>query len=41
MTLLRKDRVRHRTPVDSLPHPLDVPNNAHVPELVLAPYWYA
>lgn len=41
MTLLRKDRVLHRTPVAELPHPLDVRNNAHVPEIVLAPYWYA
>lgn len=41
MTLLRKDRVRRVTPVAELPHPLDVPNNAFVPELVLAPYWYA
>ena len=41
MSLLRKDRVRRRTPVDKLPHPLDVRNNAFVPELVLAPYWYA
>lgn len=41
MTLLRKDRVRQATPIAPLPHPLDVPNNAHVPELVLAPYWYA
>ena len=41
MTLLRKDRVRGATPVAELPHPLDVPNNAFVPELVLAPYWYA
>lgn len=41
MTLLRKDRVERRTPVTALPHPLDVPNNAFVPELVLAPYWYA
>lgn len=41
MTLLRKDRVRRRTPVDKLPHSLDVRNNAFVPELVLAPYWYA
>ena len=41
MTLLRKDRIRERTPVAELPHPLDVRNNAFVPELVLAPYWYA
>lgn len=41
MTLLRKDRIRRRTPVVELPHPLDVRNNAFVPELVLAPYWYA
>lgn len=41
MTLLRKDRVRRRTPVAALPHPLDVPNNAFMPEIVLGPYWYA
>ena len=41
VTLLRKDRVRSRKPVASLPHPLDVPNNAHVREIVLGRYWYA
>ena len=41
MTLLRKDRVRQPRPIAPLPHPLDVRNNAFVPELVLAPYWYA
>lgn len=41
MTLLRKDRVRRSTPVAELPHPLDAPNNAFVPDIVLAPYWYA
>ena len=41
MTFLRKDRVQGWTPVDRLPHPLDVRNNAFVPELELAPYWYA
>jgi hypothetical protein len=41
MTLVRKDRVVQRTPVTRLPHPLDAPNNAFVPELELASYWYA
>ena len=41
MTLLRKDRVRRSTPVKALPHPLDVPNNEFMPEIELAPYWYA
>lgn len=41
MTLVRKDRVVQRTPVTKLPHPLDAPNNAFVPELELASYWYA
>lgn len=41
MTLLRKDRVLRKTPVAELPLPLDVRNNAFVPEIVLAPYWYA
>lgn len=41
MTLLRKDRVHRATPVATLPHPLDVPNVAFMPEIVLAPYWYA
>ena len=41
MTLLRKDRARRTTPVAALPHPLDVPNNEFMPEIVLEPYWYA
>lgn len=40
VTLLRKDRVRHRLPVTHLPHPLDVPNVADRRDVCLPETWW-
>jgi len=39
-TFIRKDRVKHRTSVLQLPHPLDRKNNPDSPDFVIPKYWY-
>ena len=40
ITLLRKDRVRKKAPVQQLPNPLDQPNVPDQAELLLPEYWW-
>lgn len=39
-TLLRKDRIRERTPAQTFPHPLDRANVPGLPDYALPPCWY-
>ena len=40
ITLLRKDRVIKKSPVEQLPNPLDVPNVPEQKDVVLPEYWW-
>ena len=40
VTLLRKDRVVSKAPVNVLPHPLDIPNVADRKDVLLPEYWW-